>query len=76
MPIPFLDLITPHLELEEEILTVVRNALHTGRFVGGPEVEGFEKEYAEFCRSHPLRSGKQRHRRPPVRVNGRRHGPG
>ncbi len=48
-PIPFLDLITPHKELEEELLSVVRTALRTGRFVGGPEVDGFEKEFAEFC---------------------------
>lgn len=47
--IPFLDLITPHVELEDELLNVVRTALRTGRFIGGPEVEGFEKEYAEFC---------------------------
>jgi dTDP-4-amino-4,6-dideoxygalactose transaminase len=37
--------------LEEEILAVVRTALHTGRFVGGPEVEEFEKEWAAFCRT-------------------------
>ena len=49
--IPFLDLVTPHVELEEELLAVVRNALRTGRFVGGPEVDNFEKEFAEFCRT-------------------------
>ena len=49
MPIPFLDLITPHVELEEELLSVVRTALRTGRFIGGPEVEGFEREFAAFC---------------------------
>ncbi len=48
-PIPFLDLITPHKELEEELLSVVRTALETGRFIGGPEVDGFEKEFAQFC---------------------------
>ncbi len=50
-PIPFLDLATPHKELEEELLTIVRNALRTGRFIGGPEVDGFEKEFAAFCRT-------------------------
>ena len=49
MPIPFLDLITPHVELEEELISVVRTALRSGRFIGGPEVEGFEKEWAAFC---------------------------
>jgi len=51
MQVPFLDLVTPHVELEEEILGVVRSALRSGRFIGGPEVEGFEKEFAEFCRT-------------------------
>ena len=38
-PIPFLDLITPHRELEAELLQVVQQALRTGRFIGGPMVE-------------------------------------
>jgi dTDP-4-amino-4,6-dideoxygalactose transaminase len=45
-PIPFLDLITPHCELEEELVHVLRKALRSGTFVGGPEVEGFEREFA------------------------------
>lgn len=49
MKIPFLDLVTPHVELEEELITVVRNALRTAHFIGGPEVEGFEKEWASYC---------------------------
>ena len=48
-PVPFLDLITPHLELEEELVVVFRDALRTGRFIGGPNVEGFEKDFASFC---------------------------
>src|SRR3989304_531631 len=47
--IPFLDLITPHKEIEEELVTVFREALNTGRFIGGPAVEGFEKDFAAFC---------------------------
>src|SRR2546428_10105783 len=46
---PFLDLVTPHLELEEELVSVFRSALKTAGFVGGPMVEGFEREFAEFC---------------------------
>ncbi len=49
MNIPFLDLVTPHVELEEELIAVVRNALRTAHFIGGPEVEGFEKEWAAYC---------------------------
>ncbi len=49
--IPFLDLITPHRELETELLAVVQKVLQTAGFVGGPMVEGFEREFAEFCDS-------------------------
>lgn len=47
--VPFLDLITPHVELEEELVQVVRTALRHGRFIGGPMVEQFEAEFAAFC---------------------------
>jgi dTDP-4-amino-4,6-dideoxygalactose transaminase len=47
--IPFLDLVTPHQELEEELVSVFRNALRTAGFVGGPIVEQFEWEFANFC---------------------------
>ena len=47
--IPFLDLLTPHLELEAELVTVFRSALRTACFVGGPMVEGFENAFAELC---------------------------
>jgi dTDP-4-amino-4,6-dideoxygalactose transaminase len=47
--VPFLDLTSPHAELEDELLAVVRNALRSGQFIGGPEVDSFEKEFAAFC---------------------------
>jgi dTDP-4-amino-4,6-dideoxygalactose transaminase len=47
--VPFLDLITPHLVDEEAMLNVCREALRTGRFIGGPMVEEFEQEFAAFC---------------------------
>ncbi|MDA8155545.1 MAG: DegT/DnrJ/EryC1/StrS family aminotransferase [Actinomycetota bacterium] len=47
--IPFLDLATPHLELEEEMVSLFRDALRSSRFIGGPTVEGFEKDFAAFC---------------------------
>jgi dTDP-4-amino-4,6-dideoxygalactose transaminase len=47
--IPFLDLIAPHVELEEELVSVFRDALRTGGFVGGPAVEKFEQDFAAFC---------------------------
>jgi dTDP-4-amino-4,6-dideoxygalactose transaminase len=47
--IPFLDLVTPHEELREELCGVFRTALATAGFVGGPMVDDFEKEFARFC---------------------------
>src|SRR5277367_1148260 len=47
--IPFLDLITPHVELEQELTGVFRRALHTAGFIGGPMVQDFEKAFAAFC---------------------------
>jgi dTDP-4-amino-4,6-dideoxygalactose transaminase len=47
--IPFLDLVTPHRELEVELTQVFHRALHTAGFIGGPMVEDFEKAFAAFC---------------------------
>jgi dTDP-4-amino-4,6-dideoxygalactose transaminase len=47
--IPFLDLITPHRELEQELVEVFRKALQSAGFIGGPMVENFEQEFAAFC---------------------------
>jgi dTDP-4-amino-4,6-dideoxygalactose transaminase len=50
-PIPFLDLVSLHRPLEEELVAVVREAVRGARFIGGPEVEGFEREFADYCGS-------------------------
>lgn len=47
--VPFLDLVAPHIELEQELTHVFRSALHSAAFVGGPMVENFEKDFASFC---------------------------
>lgn len=47
--IPFLDLVTPHVELEQQLTNVFQRALRTAGFIGGPMVEDFEKAFAEFC---------------------------
>ena len=49
--IPFLDLAAPHRELCHELCGVFASALTTGAFVGGPMVEGFERDFAAFCGS-------------------------
>ena len=50
-PVPFLDLVTPHRELEEELVTAFREALRSAAFVGGPQVDEFEREFAAYCSS-------------------------
>ena len=47
--VPFLDLITPHREMEEELIAIVRKSLQTAGFIGGPMVENFEREFAAYC---------------------------
>jgi dTDP-4-amino-4,6-dideoxygalactose transaminase len=49
--IPFLDLVTPHVELEAELLAVCQKVFRTAGFVGGPMVEEFEREFAKYCDS-------------------------
>ena len=47
--VPFLDLVSAHRELEEELIAAAREAIRGARFIGGPEVEGFEQEFARYC---------------------------
>jgi len=47
--IPFLDLVTPHEELKDQLCEVFTTVLKTAAFVGGAAVAGFEREFAEFC---------------------------
>ncbi|HXM94080.1 MAG TPA: DegT/DnrJ/EryC1/StrS family aminotransferase [Candidatus Dormibacteraeota bacterium] len=47
--VPFLDLVTPHQELESELLAVAKRVFSTAGFIGGPMVEEFEREFARFC---------------------------
>ena len=47
--IPFLDLVSQHTQLEDELVTVFRKALGTAGFIGGPMVEDFERDFANYC---------------------------
>ena len=47
--VPFLDLVTPHLELEQQLTEVFHKALRTAGFIGGPMVQEFEEAFANFC---------------------------
>jgi dTDP-4-amino-4,6-dideoxygalactose transaminase len=50
--IPFLDLVTPHVELEQELTAVFQKALRTAGFIGGAMVEDFERAFAAFCQTN------------------------
>jgi len=50
--VPFVDLVTPHRELEDELVAVFRSALRTAGFIGGPMVDGFERDFAQFCETN------------------------
>lgn len=47
--IAFLDLVTPHVELEQELTAVFQSVIRSAGFIGGPMVENFEKAFAAFC---------------------------
>jgi len=49
MKVPFLDLVTPHMEMRDELVGVFDQALRTAGFIGGPMLEEFELEFAAFC---------------------------
>jgi dTDP-4-amino-4,6-dideoxygalactose transaminase len=47
--IPFLDLKAPYLELKQELDNAIARVVSSGWFIGGPEVDQFEAEYAAYC---------------------------
>lgn len=49
MSIPFLDLGATYRELKTEIDAAVAGVLSSGYYIGGPEVEAFESEFAAYC---------------------------
>src|SRR2546428_8522976 len=49
MQVPFLDLKAQHAGLEGELTDAFRAIVLSAAFVGGPEVDAFEREFAAFC---------------------------
>jgi len=47
--VPPIDLGATYADLKPEIDAAVTRVLASGRFIGGPEVEGLESEFAAFC---------------------------
>ena len=49
MKIPFLDLGAAYRELQSEIDAAVARSMASGYYIGGPELELFESDYANYC---------------------------
>jgi dTDP-3-amino-3,4,6-trideoxy-alpha-D-glucose transaminase len=47
--VPFLDLAAGYAELRDELDDAQRRVMASGRYIGGDEVEAFEREFAAFC---------------------------
>lgn len=47
--IPFVDIAASHREIKTQILDAVSSVVDHGLFILGPDVEAFEKEFAEAC---------------------------
>ncbi|MGO9145902.1 MAG: DegT/DnrJ/EryC1/StrS family aminotransferase [Desulfomonilia bacterium] len=47
--IPFIDLHAGYLELKEELDEAYKRVMNSGHFILGPELLGFEKEFAAYC---------------------------
>jgi len=48
MPVPLLDLQGQYVPLREEILAAIARVCDSQRFIGGPEVDGLEREVAKY----------------------------
>jgi dTDP-4-amino-4,6-dideoxygalactose transaminase len=48
-PIPFLDLSTIHDAMREELNEAFNRVMNSGVYVLGPELEAFEREFADYC---------------------------
>lgn len=49
MNIPFLDMQSPYLELQEQLDDAYRRVMLSGWYILGKEVEAFEAEFAAYC---------------------------
>jgi dTDP-4-amino-4,6-dideoxygalactose transaminase len=49
MQIPFLDLKIQYQQIKDEILPIFHDIMANAMFIGGPQVTGFEQEFADFC---------------------------
>ena len=51
MKVPFLDIVSQDKPLKADIQKVFDQAVSSAGFIGGPNVTGFETEFASFCKT-------------------------
>lgn len=49
MKVPFIDLKAQCEQIEQDVLIKVKEIMKSAMFIGGPDLDGFESEFAEFC---------------------------
>lgn len=49
MKVPFLDLLASYREIQPDLDAAALRVLRSGWYIGGPEVEVFEQEFAAYC---------------------------
>jgi dTDP-4-amino-4,6-dideoxygalactose transaminase len=49
MKVPFLDLLAPHVELEQDLHDAYQRVMQSGWYILGREVRAFEDEFAAYC---------------------------
>ena len=49
MSIPLVDLSAQHQEIRDEIEAAIKEVVDHSSFIGGPHVEGFERNFADYC---------------------------
>ena len=58
MKVPFLDVQAAFQELSQEVSAATQRVLESGWYIGGPEVEAFEREWATYCETaHAVGTG-------------------
>ena len=46
---PFFDLDPSHAPIRDDVLSAIARVVESGAFVNGPEVDGFERSFADYC---------------------------
>ena len=51
MKIPFVNLKKQYIEEKKNLLRVIDNTIKTGEWVGGSEIDSFEKKISKICKT-------------------------